>query len=225
MSKNIANKNPPVGTNLKVEEDNIDLAISIAKKADLLNIVKKLKSGRALTSSELRRLQNAKPKAEVATTSQPNRNGPVVGYDSVPAAAGGMGISADLLRRARKAGCPNFRGGRVYVEGLERWIADNSEALQAMGTNSLKDQVTSLQIRKLTRIENTADRILVNQSEIAATIRRVLSKSAAMLEVALVNEYPSRSVGLDVAEVRELGKQIYDRLMADLKSLGKEFGE
>lgn len=43
-------------------------------------------------------------------------------YDTLAGAAAGLGIPPAKLRRAKRMGCPAFRGGRVHVAELVEWL-------------------------------------------------------------------------------------------------------
>jgi hypothetical protein len=46
-------------------------------------------------------------------------------FDSQASAAGALNISIEEIRRAKRAGCPAFRSGRVYKKPLLKWLAGN----------------------------------------------------------------------------------------------------
>lgn len=148
-----------------------------------------------------------------------------VSYDSMAAASAAMGISIEVMKRAKKSGCAAFRGSRVHAAELRQFISQNSEALQAVGDDSLKDQKTSLEIRKLKRIEDTADRVLVKKTEVAAAICRILGQIASISESKLVNEWPSAVAGLDPSQARVYGRRLHDAMMGEYQKLSKEFPE
>ena len=46
-------------------------------------------------------------------------------FDSQASAAAALNISIEEIRRAKRAGCPAFRSGRVYKKPLLKWLAEN----------------------------------------------------------------------------------------------------
>jgi hypothetical protein len=46
-------------------------------------------------------------------------------YDSIKSAAAAMGIPIALLKQAKAAGCPAFRGSRVYRQDWQEWVQEN----------------------------------------------------------------------------------------------------
>lgn len=49
-------------------------------------------------------------------------------FDSIAAAAAGLGVDKSVLRAAKRDGAPGFRGSRVYPEELLPWLARNEES-------------------------------------------------------------------------------------------------
>ena len=46
-------------------------------------------------------------------------------YDNLSAASKGMGVPLALLKQAKEAGCPAFRGPRVHVAEYQAWTKEN----------------------------------------------------------------------------------------------------
>lgn len=138
-------------------------------------------------------------------------------------AAGALGVGIALLKRAKKAGCPAFKpGGRVDTKEFLKWMAENPEKVQPSG-ESLKEQKTQEEIRKL-RIKNDKDEgKLVLKSDVAAAIRRALGGVAGICEAKLVNEWPTAVAGLDPAQARVYGRRLHDKIMEECQQLSKEF--
>lgn len=147
-------------------------------------------------------------------------------YDSLKQAAAAEGISLETFRRARDAGCPYIKGGRVVqVAQARKWIAEHEETLTAGDIGSLRDQKTREEIRKL-RIKNDKDEgRLVLRTEVAAALRRSLGAVASICESKLVNEWPVAVAGLDVPQARVYGKRLHDSIMAECAKASKEFPE
>ena len=51
---------------------------------------------------------------------------PIV-FDSLAAAAGGLGIQKFYLSAWKAKGCPAFRGGRVYLDELRKWLKTSGQ--------------------------------------------------------------------------------------------------
>jgi len=147
-------------------------------------------------------------------------------YDSMASASGASGISVDLLKRAKRAGCPMFKGSRVNINGLQKWISDNQDKIKsATESDTLKEQKLSEEVRKLKLANDIKERLLVQKFEVASAIRRALAQVATLSESKLVNEYPTAVAGLDCPQARVYGKRLHDALMEECQKLAKEFPE
>lgn len=72
-----------------------------------------------------------------------------ISYETLRAAASGMGYPMELLKQAKNLGCPAFRGSRVYVDDFEKWVAENAEAMEGAGGNIDSEGKEELEKRKL----------------------------------------------------------------------------
>lgn len=85
----------------------------------LEKIAAKRKRGRPLTSEELKLIGWQEDEQPAKSTS----------YDSIGAAAAGLGVSVSVLRKAKRAGAPGFRGSRVYPAELLPWLKEKTRPL------------------------------------------------------------------------------------------------
>ena len=142
-------------------------------------------------------------------------------YDSMASAAAGEGISLELVRRAKRAGCTAFRGSRVDGANLRKFVAEHGEKL-ALDGGSLKEEKTREEIRKL-RLRNDRDEgKVVLRSEIATKLRTALGRMRGVFEQKFFNELPTAVSGLEPAQVRIKTKQIYDEAMKECACLDSE---
>lgn len=51
-------------------------------------------------------------------------------YDSQDQCSGALGIPKEILKRAKKDGCPAFKATRVYVKPLIEWLATAGQNLE-----------------------------------------------------------------------------------------------
>lgn len=73
----------------------------------------------------------------------------VTAYDSIGAAAAGLGVSVAVLRKAKRAGAPGFRGSRVYPGDLLPWLqADRSTHQAADDKDSLERRLLAIKIER-----------------------------------------------------------------------------
>ncbi|MEM6885421.1 MAG: hypothetical protein AAF571_10345 [Verrucomicrobiota bacterium] len=80
------------------------------------------------------------PKKKRSSTKEPRY------YDSMKAAAAGMGIPVSLLRQAKNHGCAAFRGSRVYVKEFMEWKEDNPNAEELLTAD--KERLQEEKLRK-----------------------------------------------------------------------------
>src|ERR1051325_1696266 len=108
-------------------------ASALARK-NIENIVRKVASGKTLTARESALLEAFQ--AGEGRPQQPY-------YDSIANAASSLGVSAPLLRLAKKSGAPGFLGSRVYPEKLlpwlVKWLWDSSKLKDAENFKTLID--------------------------------------------------------------------------------------
>jgi hypothetical protein len=138
--------------------------------------------------------------------------------ESIGIASVRTGIPIDVLRAARAAGCPNFRGGRVYCDGLVEWISANGAAIQSAveaeaPAGSLKEQKLSEEIRKLKLANDIKARVLVNVAKCVEAHAKEKAALIAILRQKLENEYPVAVAGLDPGSARVYGKRVVDAII------------
>jgi hypothetical protein len=67
---------------------------------------------------------------------------------SMAAASALSGITRRALQAAKRAGCPAFHAsGRVHLDRLQEWLAENPEVLDAAGDALSKDTELALKTR------------------------------------------------------------------------------
>ncbi len=74
-------------------------------------------------------------------TPPPIDNEPLRPFDSMSACHGATGMSLRMLKRAKAAGCPAFRSGRVHIEELTRWLFANPRYLSGFVNADLQKWV------------------------------------------------------------------------------------
>jgi hypothetical protein len=142
-------------------------------------------------------------------------------YDSMASAAAGEGISLELVRRAKRAGCVAFRGSRVDGAALRKFIAERGDTLAQDG-GSLKEEKTKEEIRKL-RLRNDRDEgKVVMRTEIAMKLRTALGRMRGVLEQKIVNQLPADAAMLEAPEIRIIGRKILDEAMQECACLDAE---
>lgn len=140
--------------------------------------------------------------------------------ESLPAAAAICKIDIDLVKRAKRLGCPAFKpGNRIDTGELKKWIAENADRLKIAEALSLKDQKTNEEIRKL-RIKNDRDeKLVVLKSKGIPIIEQICSQIHVLMEQKLENEYPSVVAGLEPAQARIYGRRLGDSIRAEMQKM------
>lgn len=103
-------------------------------------------------------------------------------YDSLSSCASATGIPLTTLKHAKRKGCLAFRGSRVYVAQLLKWIFDSPDR-SAVNYDSERAQHVSLQnaklkveLRKMRREVISVDEARRVGAELGAAIRKVVCR-------------------------------------------------
>jgi hypothetical protein len=143
--------------------------------------------------------------------------------ESIPAAAALLGCEPELVKRAKRLGCPAFKpGNRIAVEELRKWIAESSEALRSTGENvSRKDLKLDEEIRKLRIANDLKEKELIKRSLVIEAHAKTAERIRKLLEQKLENEDPALVAGLDVAQARVFGKRLHDQIVTEFKDFAR----
>lgn len=198
---------------VKTEKENI-LPPEIANRAiqkNVLNIAKKAADGKSLSAREIQILEGQK---------NPTKRRIV---ESIPAAAAICKATEDVVKRAKKLGCPAFEAGnRIDVALLSKWLKENNEEMIVKGDNiSLKDQKLNEEIRKLRIANDGKEKLVILKSQIIARDSLLADRFKTTLYSKLVDEAPADMTN-DVATNRALLRNVADRLLSEVASWQKE---
>lgn len=143
-------------------------------------------------------------------------NSSVQVFDSIKAAAAGLGVAKYLLQRAKASGQCNdaFRGSRVYgTENLRLWIeAADSEPKEQ--DKAYWDSCIAKQEFEHREWKNAKERgEFVAKSVFAGAVMELASEQKSLVRQKLENEYPGLVQGLEPAQRAELKK--VGRALAD----------
>jgi len=103
-------------------------------------------------------------------------------YDSIASCASGTGIPVTAIKQAKRSGCSAFRGSRVYLAPLIRWIFEQADRApinydQERAQNVvLQNAKLKVEIRHLKRELIPVEEINHLGSELGSAIRAVLSR-------------------------------------------------
>ena len=174
------------------------------REANIANILAKLKAGKVLTEREERRLTEYR---EAASSSSRTA-------DSMRAAAAMSGIALETIERAKAAGCPAFRGSRVYVDELAEWLEENSETLPTGDAelDAINKEIAKEKLRKW-RIENdNREGKSIPRAEAERRISEYGEELKSVLRQKLEDEAPRRQRGKSEDDIRVINRQLVDEI-------------
>lgn len=109
----------------------------------------------------------------------------------------------------------NSGGKKLYsLAAVEAELAKKPKVEQ-----SLKDQKTFEEVRKLRIANDAKEGRLVPRDQYESWIAKVRSGVDVIIEQKLVNEYPSAVAGMDVPQARIFGKRLGDQLREEFGKL------
>lgn len=145
---------------------------------------------------------------------------------SLGAAATALSTTVPALQALRDSGCPGFNlNGRVNISKVRRHLTEKGSAkleTPAPGA-SLKDQKTSEEIRKLRIANDAREKMSVLRSDVNGSLSAMEKAVDSLLENMLEKEYPSSVAGLDVAGARVYGRNLRDRIRAEVRKIGESW--
>lgn len=104
------------------------------------------------------------------------RDASKLAFNSLKAAAAHIGgeCTVELLKAAKKAGCPAFRNGRIYVAELSAWLEKNKVDPGAVqGKEEWQIQKLQEETRRLRRVNDVDDGKLVSIEEVREINARI----------------------------------------------------
>lgn len=143
-------------------------------------------------------------------------------YDSIASCASGTGIPATTIKQAKRAGCSAFRGSRVYLAPLLRWIFQQPDKTpinydQERAQNVvLQNAKLKVEIRHLKRELIPVEEVSQLGSELGSAIRTVVSR--------LHRTAPSL-VGHPIEVIETRLKEEEDEVLKQLHTLGERMKE
>lgn len=143
-------------------------------------------------------------------------------YDSLGACAAGTGIPVTTIKQAKRAGCSAFRGSRVYLAPLLRWVFDHTGKSpidydrQRAENVVLQNAKLKVEIRHLKRELIPVEEVNHLGSELGSAIRTVVSR--------LHRTAPSL-VGHPVDVIETRLKEEEDEVLKQLHTLGERLNQ
>lgn len=145
-------------------------------------------------------------------------------FDTMKQAASALELPLKILKKAKGAGCPAFRGSRVYREPLQEWLKENKE--QIVASRSKEDvQIEKLleEVRKLRISNDQKEKLVILKDKVKACNAACVDRVRTILEQKLENEYPSAVSQMDVPQARVYGRRLGDQILLEFQKLSSEW--
>ena len=143
---------------------------------------------------------------------------PPEAFDTMKQAASFMGLELKTLRKAKDAGCPAFRGSRIYREELEGWLKEHkAEITTAASKESVQIEKLLQEVRKLTLQNDEKEKKLIAVTE----FQRQISEMASEVQKRMY-AIPSRAPELAGLSVPDIETKLTAWIDGVVEALGKE---
>ena len=112
--------------------------------------------------------------------------------DSMKAASSMMGFSLELLKLAKRRGCQGFKGGRVYLSEVEKFILDNKlEEDDSLGErDSLDIEIKREELRRKRFANDLIEGKYMSIDENRAALQEIAVKQRNHLKATLEKRFP-----------------------------------
>jgi hypothetical protein len=134
-------------------------------------------------------------------------------YDSIGAAAAALGIPPEVLKKAKRAGAPGFKGSRVYPKELLPWLEAHRANLTAPGSKEdLEKERLREDIRKRRKQNDLRDGLYLPLARACEIINGIAARQNALLGSLLEDELPPILADQPAAAIRVEMKRARDRI-------------
>jgi len=179
---------------------------------DVAAIIAKSNGGAELSEGESKRLAEYE-----AESKRPEY------ADSMEAAASMVGLPLSILKLAKKKGCTAFRGSRVYLEDLEKFIDVTDLDLEGVSESEKLDlDIKREQLRKRRFDNEVSEGQYLKRDELRMTLRALSEVQSRILRTALEKRFPEIAERKTKRELRELGANLYDEICGEFQSAVKK---
>lgn len=151
-------------------------------------------------------------------SSSKNRKTQKFSYDSIAAAAAGMSVPAHVLKAAKSAGSPGFRGSRVYPAELSVWLDANPGKLKT--GDEKRTLEVELLLQKCRRAKTLADAdegLYMLRTSVESWVAGAAQKIKAVLAQKLTGELPPKLEGLRAVEIAQVMDAVLPEVLAALR--------
>jgi hypothetical protein len=191
--------------------------LSRIEEANVANIVAQLKAGKPITASQQKLVADFQRKQATLSATASNAAtapGAPRAADNMEAASAMTGIHRDIIARAKAAGCPAFRGSRVYVDELVEWLEENAESLPTGNTvlDEINQEIQRQKLRKITFANNVEEGRYIRREDQAAQILALGIALKNTLRKKLEEELPDKLANRSREEVLHLARELMDEI-------------
>src|SRR5689334_10826988 len=122
---------------------------------------------------------------------------PISVVQSMAQASAMLGVSQEVLSRAKKMGCLGFGdGGRIKIQEVRQFISEHADEFSEVSDTSPKEEKLRQEIRKLKNYNDAREDKVVERVKVARDIKRVALAINKILTQKLEQEYPVAVAGL-----------------------------
>ena len=140
---------------------------------------------------------------------------------SMVEAAAAIGCDKQALQVAKAAGCAGFKGSRVNIDEVRKWLADNAQQIDAAASTGDKRSLECQKLQRQIRALDFEHEKARGEYWPAADVRRYWLQHCGQVRMILVGmpaELAPSLAGLTVAEIeRRLSGEV-DRMLEALQS-------
>lgn len=123
-------------------------------------------------------------------------------WPSIASAAGALGCDKELLREAKRQGCPAFRSHRVYEADLLPWVVKQQPVDDGpKNKTQLQCELLAVQIERAKFSHETERGEWLPKPEVEGFILNAIERIKSILRERLKNELPPKLEGLRAAEI------------------------
>ena len=123
-------------------------------------------------------------------------------------------LTEDQLKRAKAAGCPAFRGSRVFLDELLLWWDEHAEAIPTGDSelDRINRELAAEKLRKVRFANDVAEGKYVEIGAYSSRVEKLAGDTLALLRRKLEDEAPRRQQGKTEEELRAINAQLVDEI-------------
>lgn len=137
----------------------------------------------------------------------------------------GIEVAKEDLIEASQAGAPGFdASGRVNLTLLAPWLRANPLGDSELASlRNLRRQTLGQKLADLRREAGLADDALVARAAVSQMFAQYISAVAPMLRQKMGNEWPAQVVGMPLEQIRKMGRDHAEGIIAKMRACAEVF--